>query len=124
MLVWPLNKPMSPKVKASTGTTRIWTEKTVKFNSLYLDTLKKNYNTGINLADFLESPESARAAINGAVAGDTAGYITDLLPAGSVDDDTRFVMTNAVYLHAELSQPFEVSESAPDHFRQEKRCCR
>lgn len=59
-------------------------------------------------ADFERAPEAARHEINRVVADQTAGKITGLLPPGSVDDMTRLVLANAVYLKAQWADPFPV----------------
>ena len=57
-------------------------------------------------ADFAAAPEPARAEINQAIAGQTEGKITGLLPPGSVDPLTRLVLASAVYLKAAWVSPF------------------
>jgi serine protease inhibitor len=57
-------------------------------------------------ADFAAAPEQARAEVNQAIAGQTEGKITGLLPPGSVDPLTRLVLASAVYLKAAWTDPF------------------
>jgi serpin B len=57
-------------------------------------------------ADFAVAPEQARDEINEAIAGQTEGKITGLLPPGSVGRLTRLVLASAVYLKAAWSAPF------------------
>jgi serine protease inhibitor len=57
-------------------------------------------------ADFAAAPEQARAEINEAIAGQTEGKITGLLPPGSVSRLTRLVLASAVYLKAAWAVPF------------------
>ncbi|HEY2287920.1 MAG TPA: serpin family protein [Streptosporangiaceae bacterium] len=62
-------------------------------------------------ADFAAAPERARAAINTAIAGQTEGKITGLLPPGSVTALTRLVLASAVYLKAAWADPFDADET-------------
>jgi serpin B len=62
-------------------------------------------------ADFTAAPEQARAEINEAIAGQTEGKITGLLPPGSVDQLTRLVLASAVYLKAAWSAPFPADKT-------------
>jgi serpin B len=66
-------------------------------------------------ADFAAAPERARAEINEAIAGQTEGKITGLLPPGSVDRLTRLLLASAVYLKAAWAAPFpaDATSDAP-----------
>ena len=57
-------------------------------------------------ADFAGAPEAARSEINRAIAEQTAGKITGLLPPHSVDAYTRLVLSSAIYLKAAWAEPF------------------
>ena len=57
-------------------------------------------------ADFAAAPDRARAGINQAIAGQTEGKITDLLPADHVTRLTRLVLVSAVYFKAAWVTPF------------------
>jgi serpin B len=66
-------------------------------------------------ADFAAAPEQARSKINEAIAGQTEGKITGLLPPGSVTVLTRLVLASAVYLKAAWADPFpeDATDDAP-----------
>ncbi len=85
----------------------LWAQQDFSFLPAYLDTLAVDYGAGINLVDFVQAPESARAAINGWVSDETKGLIPMLLPTGSVDSNTRLVLANAVYFHGDWVTPFK-----------------
>ena len=78
----------------------LWADKTFAFKSNFLDTLAANYGAGVNLLDFIHAPEPSRQTINAWVASQTNNKIQDLLPIGSVNETTRLVLTNAIYLDA------------------------
>jgi serpin B len=57
-------------------------------------------------ADFAAAPDAARAEINRAIATQTEGKVTGLLPPGAITALTRLVLASAVYLKAAWAQPF------------------
>jgi serpin B len=58
------------------------------------------------LGGFRADPDGERRRINRTVADQTAGRITDLFPSGSIDEDSRLVLTNALYLKAAWAREF------------------
>ncbi len=93
----------------------LWGQDGFAFVQEYLDLLARNYGAGIRLVDFRQAAEEARVAINAWVALQTNDRITDLIPAGAIDDLTRLVLVNAVYLDATWARPFdpEATSDAP-----------
>lgn len=94
-----------------------WAERDYTFLPTFLDTLALNYGAGIYLLDFLQAAEEARLTINAWVAEQTEDRIPDLLPEGSVNRDTRLVLTNAVYFNASWEIQFDpdLTVDAPFH---------
>jgi serpin B len=95
----------------------LWGEKGLPYQPQFLDVLKENYGAGVRIEDFLDSPEPARADINGWVSQNTGGKIPMLLGQGTITNDTRVVLTNAVYFNGAWANPFDpmFTESAPFH---------
>jgi serpin B len=91
----------------------LWAQRGHPFLPAFLDLLAEDYGAGVRLADFAGAPEDARLAINGWVSDQTTGKIPDLLPPGSVDELTRLVLANAVYLHAPWASPFSTAAPGP-----------
>jgi serpin B len=85
----------------------LWGQEGFAFVEEYLDLLARNYGAGIRLVDFREAAEEARVAINTWVAEETNDRITDLIPQGAIDELTRLVLVNAVYLDATWAHPFD-----------------
>lgn len=83
-----------------------WGEQTTKWESPYLDLLAVNYDAGIKLVDFAGAAESARTKINLWTEEKTEKRIKDLLPTGSLDQSTRFVLVNTVYFNAAWASEF------------------
>lgn len=85
----------------------LWGQDGFAFAQEYLDLLARNYGAGIRLVDFRQAAEEARVAINAWVAAETNDRITDLIPEGAIDELTRLVLVNAVYLDATWARPFD-----------------
>ncbi|MFO0676714.1 MAG: serpin family protein [Polyangiaceae bacterium] len=77
-----------------------WGQETIEWEKPYLDLLAVNYGAGINLVDFVKAPEDARGTINAWTEEKTEKRIKELLPAGSLDTSTVFVLVNTVYFNA------------------------
>ena len=84
-----------------------WAQHGYAFLPSYLDVLAQSYGAGIKLLDFIADSEGARVTINGWVSGQTEGKIPELLAEGTVNTDTRLVLTNTVYFNASWNEPFE-----------------
>ena len=85
---------------------RLWGQRGFSFESSFLDTLGGRYHAPLERVDFAGATEQARLTINEWAAKETHDRIRNLLKAGDVDDDTRFVLTNAVYFKGAWEQPF------------------
>jgi serpin B len=82
----------------------------------YLKALAERFGAGVQLVDYATSAETARKAINGWVADQTEQRIKELLAQGAVDQMTRLVLVNAIYLKAAWLTPFEASATQPAPF--------
>ena len=78
----------------------VWGQKGYGFLEEFLDVLEENYGAGVRPVDFRGAPEESRLAINDWVAEQTEDRIRDLIPPEVIDQDTRLVLTNAVYFNA------------------------
>ncbi len=83
-----------------------WGQKGYAFEQPFLDVLAQQYGAGLRAVDFAYDPDDVRARINAWVAGQTNDRIQDLLPEGSVEGDSRLVLTNAVYFKGSWASPF------------------
>lgn len=94
----------------------IWGQAGYSFRPEFLDTLAENYGSGLQTLDFQRNAEASRGQINNWVSDQTAGRITDLIPAGAVDQSTRMVLTNAIYFNAAWMHPFEAEATSDAPF--------
>jgi serpin B len=90
---------------------RLFGERTFTFEPAYVELTRASYGAPFEGLSFRTDFEGARGRINGWVAERTNDRIRDLLPPGSLDGDTRLVLTNAIYLLAKWSSPFEQNDT-------------
>jgi serpin B len=79
----------------------------VAWETPFLDALAAAYGAGVQQVDFEAETEAARQAINGWTAEQTRDKIPELIPEGVLDEMTRLVLVNALYLKAPWESPFE-----------------
>jgi len=86
---------------------QLWGQSGYPFSDAFLRTLATHYDAGLRVLDFQADPDRSRKRINRWVADRTEDRITELLPEGSVDELTRFVLTNAVYFLSNWASTFD-----------------
>ncbi len=89
----------------------LWSQDEYPVMEPFLDTLAEHHGSGLRLLDFITEPEASREIINEWVSARTNERIPSLLPAGSIDSLTRFVLTNAIYLEADWLHQFEAEDT-------------
>ncbi len=94
----------------------LWLQDGTPFEAAFLDTLARFYGAGANLVDYVGDAEGARETINAWVAEETRDKIPDLIPEGVLDEMTRLVLTNAIYLKASWDVQFEKSATIDGAF--------
>lgn len=94
----------------------LWLEKDYRFLDSYLKLTQAHYDAGLNKVDFKGAPEPSRQKINEWVEEQTADKIKDLIPSGLINDQTRLVLTNAVYFKSAWMEPFEKSMTKEEDF--------
>jgi serpin B len=94
----------------------LWGQKDLAFETLFLDTLAAQYGAGMRLVDYRTAAEDARKTINRWVAEQTEDKIEDLIPQGALDELTRLVLVNAVYLDATWAHQFDKEATRDGQF--------
>ena len=89
----------------------VWGQQGHPFQEAFLDVLAESYGAGVRTADFRETPEESRLAINGWVAENTEDRIKNLIPPDVITSLTRMVLTNAIYFNASWTYPFNESDT-------------
>lgn len=86
---------------------QVFAQRDVDWQEPFLQTLARDFGTGVRTVDFVGDAEGARTAINGWTAGQTRGRIPQIVPEGALDADSRMVLVDALYLKAPWATPFE-----------------
>ena len=95
---------------------RVWLDQHLVVAPDFAAGLQAGWQAPVGRVDFAGHPDSARGQINAAVAAETDGQITNLLAPHTITSSTRFVLTDAVYLKGDWSQPFSPSATSPGPF--------
>lgn len=82
----------------------------------FLDVLASEYAAGMRTVDFRNHPAAAETLINQWTSDQTHARIPTIIPPGTLDDLTRLVLVNALYLKAPWSTPFEASATSRQPF--------
>lgn len=84
----------------------LWVQNGFKLLDEYVAEVTAYYSAAVRNLDFIDDPEGSRETINEWVAEGTMNRILDLIPPGVLREDTRVVLTNAVYFNASWRKPF------------------
>jgi serpin B len=101
---------------ALTSVDQLFGDARTQWGRAFLTVLAKEYGAGMRTVDFRHAPEAARRLVNRWTAAHTADRIPAILPRGSVDELTRLVLVNALYLKAPWSDPFDKTATALQPF--------
>jgi serpin B len=94
----------------------LWVQKGFAIQPAFESTLTSNYHAPSTPLDFIANPEGARNQINHWTEEQTKQKIKNLLPAGSLDAQTRLVLTSAIYFYGKWQDPFVSSRTQPAPF--------
>jgi serpin B len=82
----------------------------------YLERIASTFGAGVRLVDYRTDYEAARKLINAWVSDQTKKRIPALVPEGSLDELTRLVLINAIYLKANWATEFSKDATEPKPF--------
>jgi serpin B len=95
---------------------QLWGEKGYPFKATFIGTVNKAFAGGFNAVDFLHDANGSRLKINQSIAKTTEGMIPDLLSPGDVNDQTRLVLTSAIYFKGNWQSPFKAERTRDSSF--------
>jgi len=95
---------------------RLFGEKHYTFRPEFLDLLNTKFGAPFQPMDFRHSSKAATKTINDWVAEKTKDRIQNLVPAGALNDLTRLVLVNALYMKAPWAETFEEHATKPRPF--------
>ena len=86
----------------------IWVARHKPLAEAYLETMRRTFGIdGARPADFAGQPDAERERINKWGAEQTRGRVPEVLPAGSISEETVAVLTNAIYFKGDWRSPFD-----------------
>jgi serpin B len=86
---------------------RLWGQTGFQFRADYLEFVEQKFAAPLGQLDFVGASEPSRKTINDWISDKTHDRINDLLPQGSIDGNTRLVLTNAIYFKADWKYQFD-----------------
>jgi serpin B len=95
---------------------RLWGDKSITFESAFLSTTKGFYAAKPGVADFRNNAPAEVEIINDWVEMNTEGRIRDILGPGDLDEETRLVLTNAVFFKGRWANTFDEDATIPREF--------
>ena len=95
---------------------RLFGQESFEFRPAFLDLVKNDYHAPLEPLNFAQHPDQATQKINSWVEEATHQRIRDLIPKDALDQTTRLVLVNAIYLKAAWAQEFAKSATQPAAF--------
>ena len=83
------------------------------FEKPFLKLTAETYGAPLEKVDFVKAPEAARLHINQWVEQQTKDRIKDLIPPDVITEDTRLVLTNAIYMKSPWEEEFDEEKDTP-----------
>lgn len=96
--------------------TRVWVDDDASIQPDFVRTAESAFGAAPATVDYAK-PDDARRTINAWVAEKTKDKIADLLPQGSLDPQTRLVVTNAIWFKGRWEFPFPKSATKDEPFK-------
>ena len=94
----------------------LWGQRDTVWQQSFLQSLSRGFGAGIHLVDYKADAERSRLLVNQWTSQRTHGKISQLVPTGVLNDMTRLVLINAIYLKAPWEQPFGVTQTSRQPF--------
>ena len=98
------------------ATNSLWVQNGFPLKAAYTDVMTADYAGALHEVDYRGDAEAARAEINAWVSTATHERIPTLVPPGMVDQLTRLVLVNAIYLKAKWVFDFQRELTQPQPF--------
>ena len=95
---------------------KLFAQKGYAFRPAFLSLVKQYFGAAFEPLDFVINASGATQHINQWVADQTRDRIRDLIPGGALDETTRLVLANALYLKAPWASDFSENATRPEPF--------
>ena len=97
-------------------TNQLWADQNYKFRCQYLQKAKKCYKAPVKRLNFYSNLDESRISINNWVEEQTNDKIKDLLPEGSLSEQTKMVITNTIYFKGQWEKKFDERNTRNEEF--------
>lgn len=94
----------------------LWVDDGLDIGESYLETVDAEFGAEPTGLDFADAPDEARNEINERVAEQTREKIEELVSEEMITDQTRTILTNAVYFEGSWATPFDEEETQAASF--------
>jgi serpin B len=95
----------------------LWVARGFPLESEFEQTIRTIYQAPLTLLDFHAQAEQSREQINAWTAQHTNGKIQDLFTPGSIQADTRLLLTSAIYFYGKWGLPFDPAKTRVEPFQ-------
>jgi len=95
---------------------RLYGQSGYEIRPAYLKSLEDNWQSSFESVDFVHHASGLTAQINSWVQNQTHDHIKRLIPADALDDSSRLVLVNAIYLKAPWMHSFSTMLTQPKPF--------
>lgn len=95
----------------------LWLQKDFPVQLDFTYFLQDNYNNlKIQQQDFAHDPEKVRKTINDFVTKETSNKIKEILAPNTISEQTKLILTNAIYFRGTWKAPFDKAQTQEDVF--------
>jgi serpin B len=115
-LVREINGTAKKRASELRTASALWSQKGHPFVPDFQRTARDSYEATLEEVDFRKAPETARRTINAWVERQTYDRIKDLMPEGTLDQETVLVLTNAIYFKGTWARAFDAEATKPGDF--------
>ena len=115
-LYLPYLNNITNSVLTLTTVNRLYGQSGYDIRPAHLKLLKDNWQASFESVDFEHNPSGITKQINSWLRDQTHGRIQNLIPASTLDEYTRLVLVNAIYLKAPWLQSFSDERTQPAAF--------
>ncbi|XP_026377132.1 serpin-Z1-like [Papaver somniferum] len=89
----------------------VWIEKSCSIKPAVEEVANSVYKAKAEVVDFKNESEKVRNKVNTWVEKETNGLIKNVIPAGAVNEHTKFILTNALYFKGRWKDPDQFIKS-------------
>lgn len=104
------NRDVNPHFRLSLVNS-LWFQSDFPLQAGFLSQLPLDFHERIRFVDFNTEPEAVRSKINRSVLERTYGRISDILPIGMVNKETKLILITGINLKARWQQPFKTQST-------------